>query len=291
LVLVSRRRAANDGWRALQGFAQASHIILLERPLLIAVLVSSVRLAVAARQRQYQIRDEMHARQQVERDLRRSEHLYRATFQAAPVGIAHASLEGRLLRFNDTLCQLTGYPAAELAEQKIAGLIHPDDLSADATQARRLRRGEIDRYSMDKRCLRKDGASRWMQLTISLLRDSEGTPISCIAVFQHIHDRKTTMHALRELLLNVVKHSGQREATIELHRQGANLAVAVQDSGQGFDPQVVEKCLESPESLGLFQIRERLSALGGRLDVRRTPGGGARFQLVLPSDPTATTRR
>ncbi|MDB4927833.1 MAG: hypothetical protein JWM10_317, partial [Myxococcaceae bacterium] len=47
-------------------------------------------------------------------DLIESERLYRSTFDAAPVGVAHVGLDGRWLRVNQRLCDLLGYGRAEL---------------------------------------------------------------------------------------------------------------------------------------------------------------------------------
>ncbi|MDY7109928.1 MAG: PAS domain S-box protein [Planctomycetota bacterium] len=96
------------------------------------------------------------------------------------------------------------------------------------------------------------------------------------------HLRVFVFHAVRELLLNAIKHSGRLEASISLDCDGKCLAVQVEDSGEGFDPEAVEVRLRQPDSYGLFNIRERLEALQGRLEIARSTTGGACFRLVLP---------
>jgi len=54
------------------------------------------------------------SRRDAERALRESEERFRLTLDATPSGIALVGLDGRLLRVNDALCDLTGYPGAEL---------------------------------------------------------------------------------------------------------------------------------------------------------------------------------
>jgi signal transduction histidine kinase len=88
--------------------------------------------------------------------------------------------------------------------------------------------------------------------------------------------------AIRELLFNAVKHSGQCAARVEVRFRQGCLAVRVDDDGQNFDPAVVRRYLETPRSFGLFNVRERLAALDGRLEITNSPRGGASFRLSVP---------
>lgn len=96
------------------------------------------------------------------------------------------------------------------------------------------------------------------------------------------HLRVFLFQAVRELLFNVIKHSGKMEATLALRLHDQCLTVQVEDFGTKFNPNVVRTRLEQPEGFGLFNIRERLEALGGRLVMESTPQGGACFQLIVP---------
>ncbi len=96
------------------------------------------------------------------------------------------------------------------------------------------------------------------------------------------HIRVFVFQAVREMLFNVVKHSGAKQACVDIFARSGTLLVQVQDGGNGFDPQILDAHLLHPEGFGLFHIRERLEALGGRLEFRAAPGDGARFRIVLP---------
>jgi signal transduction histidine kinase/ferredoxin len=96
------------------------------------------------------------------------------------------------------------------------------------------------------------------------------------------HLRVFLFQSVRELLFNVVKHSGKMRAGVGLSRQHKYFTVQVEDDGERFDPEVVEAHLQRPEGFGLFNIRERLEALGGRLEIGTTPQGGACFRLIVP---------
>jgi PAS domain S-box-containing protein len=88
--------------------------------------------------------------------------------------------------------------------------------------------------------------------------------------------------AVRELLINVVKHAGIKEASVCVTRTESAVVIEVEDHGKGF---VADK-LVLPRShgggFGLFSIRERLSLLGGRLEIHSKPAGGTIAQVVIP---------
>jgi two-component system sensor histidine kinase UhpB len=90
----------------------------------------------------------------------------------------------------------------------------------------------------------------------------------------------------QELLFNVVKHAGVREARIRVRRRGPRLYLSVADRGRGFNPQRLEMAL----GFGLQGIRERVQLLGGRMKIRSTPGTGSALLIALPYEPAARTQ-
>jgi PAS domain S-box-containing protein len=57
-----------------------------------------------------------------------------------------------------------------------ADITHPEDLEADLEQTRAMLRGESQTYTMEKRYVRKDGPTVWVNLTVSLVREASGSP-------------------------------------------------------------------------------------------------------------------
>ncbi len=90
--------------------------------------------------------------------------------------------------------------------------------------------------------------------------------------------------AVRELLFNVVKHANTDSARVEVKVDDeSQLIISVKDDGTGMDPQVLSQ-MDSGEGFGLFNIRERLELLGGRLQVDSTPGEGTTISMIVPRD-------
>ena len=84
----------------------------------------------------------------------------------------------------------------------------------------------------------------------------------------------------RELLFNVVKHAGVKQATLSARAEDGWIVLEVQDEGAGFDPAILE---EKQGGFGLSDVRERLQLLGGRLDLTTAPGEGVQVQATVPS--------
>jgi len=89
--------------------------------------------------------------------------------------------------------------------------------------------------------------------------------------------------AVRELLVNVTKHAEARNVEITLDRDERNVRVCVADDGRGFDPSVLESA-RADGGLGIQDIRERLTGIGGKLIIESIEGRGTRVTLVAPLD-------
>jgi PAS domain S-box-containing protein len=100
------------------------------------------------------------------------------------VGIAEADAEGKLLRVNAQSCALTGYLSDELLGRSIFDQTNDEEVEADREQFRRQVAGELDRYTIEKRILRKDGTYMWASITSSSVRDVDGRFLYAVRI-QH----------------------------------------------------------------------------------------------------------
>ena len=149
-------------------------------------------------------------RKKAMRALRQSEERFRQTFELAASGIAHVDLEGRFLRVNRALSRILGYASEELVGRTVKDVSHPDDRGVTDAERQRMYAGEIESVHFEKRYLRKDGATVWVDLTVALVRNADGKPDYEVAVFDDITEKK---HAEVEL----------RAANQELERSNAEL--------------------------------------------------------------------
>ena len=122
-------------------------------------------------------------------------------FELAPVGIGIVDFEGRTSMTNEVLRRSLGYSPEEFATSPFAEFTHPDDLKANLDLFAQMVAGDIDYFEMEKRFIRKDGGTLWVDLTVSLVRDSGGNPDYAIGMTQDISDRKrleSELHATEE---------------------------------------------------------------------------------------------
>jgi len=124
-------------------------------------------------------------------DLRRiADDQFRSAFEHAPIGMALVDLNGGCLHVNPALCAILGYSAEELAGRAFHDIAHPDDVDADVELFGRLLGGRVPSYQLEKRYLRRDGATIWAQLSVSLVRDEHGNARNLVAQVQDTTDRK-----------------------------------------------------------------------------------------------------
>jgi diguanylate cyclase (GGDEF)-like protein/PAS domain S-box-containing protein len=120
------------------------------------------------------------------------EERYRATFDNAPVGIMHTSVEGyRILRANRRLSEMLGYTQEELLRMTSTDIVHPDYRFSDKPKyIGQLLAGESLPFASQRKFVRKDGSSLWVNRTVSLVKDASGTPIYFIRMIEDISERK-----------------------------------------------------------------------------------------------------
>jgi len=94
--------------------------------------------------------------------------------------------------------------------------------------------------------------------------------------------RTIVFRSVRELLINVVRHSTVMRADVTCLVEDRRLIVAVSDEGCGFDAAEILRALPSAGGFGLFSIRERFASIGGGMDIDSAPGEGSTITLTVP---------
>jgi PAS domain S-box-containing protein len=145
-----------------------------------------------------QLVQEIRERRQVEHTLAVSEERFRGIFDQAAVGIAQATLDGSFIVVNQKFADIIGYTCEEVLAKTWQDITHPDDVEADEAYVRQLLTNEIDRYSMEKRYIHKQGRVIWVQIHTTRLQEPSGTPQSLIGIVEDITQRKQIECQLQE---------------------------------------------------------------------------------------------
>jgi PAS domain S-box-containing protein len=149
--------------------------------------------------------EDISAHKRAEEQVYESEALFRNTFENAAVGIAHLSSNLRWLRANEALCRIIGWPINELVTNSLQDITHPADFEAELAHIQQMRAGEIEKYAMEKRYLRKDRGFVWTQLTVSCVRKSDRSIDYFVGVVEDISAQKQAEEQV-DLLMREARH-------------------------------------------------------------------------------------
>ncbi|OHE77647.1 MAG: hypothetical protein A3G75_09125, partial [Verrucomicrobia bacterium RIFCSPLOWO2_12_FULL_64_8] len=129
------------------------------------------------------------------------EERYRATFDNAPVGIMHTAIDSyQILRANRKLCEMLGYTQDELLGMTSTDIVHPDYRFTDRSAYRKpILNDELQSFASERKFVRKDGASLWVNRTVSVVRNAAGEPLYFIRIAEDITERKRAEEARSEL--------------------------------------------------------------------------------------------
>jgi PAS domain S-box-containing protein len=130
--------------------------------------------------------------------LRESEAQFRTFAQAMANQVWSATPEGQLDWFNERALQFSGLTFDDLAGDKWARVVHPDDITpAAAAWTQALSTGET--YEVEFRLRRADGVYRWHIARAVPIRDEDGKITSWIGTNTDIDEQKASAAALLEL--------------------------------------------------------------------------------------------
>ena len=127
-----------------------------------------------------------------------SEERFRGYFEHSQVGMTVTASDKGWIEVNSQLQQMLGYNLDELRQMTWAELTHPDDLAADLKNFEQMLAGEIDDYAMDKRFIRKDGQIVYANMTVTCVRNEDGSVQNILASMLDISERKEAEQALLE---------------------------------------------------------------------------------------------
>lgn len=294
------RRAPNGPDVLVQRLGAHQGSVFLQRPVPVATLVSIVRAALAARQRQYQVRNllaelaslnanlETQVAERTALAVRRAEQLRELSAelllteereQRRFAEILHDDLQQLLMAatMNAQVLLKAKDPAKkdELARQ-IADLL---DRSAKATRSLTV---ELSAPVLHERGL--SAAFHWLaadmgqqhQVAISVQAEAADDPsVAELRVF--------FFRAVRELLFNAIKYGQGSQVSVTMCREESRvLRVVVADEGPGFDSAELATRDFGRSGFGLANIRQRAALLGGELRIDSAPGKGTRMTLLAP---------
>jgi PAS domain S-box-containing protein len=159
-----------------------------------AILVQLSQIAAVAAENAVQTRAERESR----------ERLW-ATHEHASVGICETNERGNFVTVNKGLASMTGYSRGELLNLSLFDLVPPDDIETEKAMYERQIAGDLQTYSLERRSIRKDGSSAWLQISSTAVFDNEGRFQYSVRVIQDIDQRKR-FEQRQALLVRELRH-------------------------------------------------------------------------------------
>lgn len=144
--------------------------------------------------------------------LRASEQRFRAYFEQSMFGMAAIAPDGSWIEVNKALCDMFGYPEAELVTLKWPQLTHQDDRATGYTLFSQLLDGSVNDFVIEKRYIRKDRNIIDGMLAARAVRHDDGRLAYVVVLVEDITRRK--MAERREQM---------RQKTLELVARGKSL--------------------------------------------------------------------
>jgi signal transduction histidine kinase len=303
IILTSGGESRRAGLLNLAA-AAAGSVTLLERPISTLTLTRSVQVALRSRRRQYQVRDLVSQLANLNQTLeqRVAERTAKAVEQAKKLRLLSAQLSLAEEAERRRIAEMLHEDLQQLlvtARMQLAALCKTRDAGEREPIAREIA-DVLERSFKLTRSLSVElappvlyehglaAALEWLaaetgknyNVKVTVEADSSANPEAAdVRIF--------LFRAVRELLLNSLKHAGGSALHITMqHRRPDKIRIIVADDGPGFDPNSLDNKRTDSQTVGLLNIRERVSNFGGEFHINSGPKRGTRITLSLPCGST-----
>lgn len=134
----------------------------------------------------------------VSRELESSRRLFKTIFVQAPVGMAVVRDFRDIVTMNAEFGRILGRSNRELNQLRWSDITHPDDLDTELSLYEKMRRGAINGYSLEKRFIKPDGSSVWVNVVNAAMQTDAEEGSRYIAILRDINEQKLAQDALKE---------------------------------------------------------------------------------------------
>lgn len=185
-----------------------------------------------------------------------SESLYADAFDDAPHAMALLAGDGAILHANRAWCEMLGFTRTELRLMTLSAITHPDDIDTEAEQRHRLATSRIPRFELIQRCIRKDGVTLWVRLSLSATSRANGRVRHFVAELGNVSPHHSSVSADGV----VAGHDRFRDATLAAVHEIGNTLTPLMLNTEMLVEQSRESGSEISESAGqIFKAARRIA--------------------------------
>jgi signal transduction histidine kinase len=299
IILTSGGESRRAGLLNLAA-AAAGSVTLLERPISTLTLTRSVQVALRSRRRQYQVRDLVAQLANLNQTLERrvAKRTAEAVEQAQKLRLLSAELSLAEEAERRRIAEMLHEDLQQLlvaARMQLAALCRTQDAAQREAIAREIaevleRSFKLTRslsVELAPPVLYEHGLAAALEWLAAETRKNYNVEViieaDSLANPKAADVRIFLFRAVRELLLNSLKHAGGSALHITMQRRRPDkIRIIVADDGPGFDPNSLDNKRTDSQTVGLLNIRERVSNFGGEFHINSNPKRGTRITLSLP---------
>jgi PAS domain S-box-containing protein len=202
LPLIVLSKPGRESLRLAEIMPRLGNVSVVERPVRTSTLVSLVRSALRARDRQYQVREYLAEQEEAAKVIREAESRYRSVIEnISDYAIFMTDAQGIVSAWNGGATAVLGYSTTEILGQPVTRFSMPEDLDARLAEEKMREAARAGRATSNGWRLRKDGTKLFIEGVITAVRD-EADRLSGFAYFFRDVTQKHYIELEREQLLD-----------------------------------------------------------------------------------------
>ena len=221
LPVIVLSRAGLESPAVERAMASLGNVSLIERPMRVSTLLSVVRAALRARERQYQVRDALEDKRRDQERLARDAMLLSYVQDSVIV----TDLEGTVTYWNEGATRLFGFDASEMIGRPLVQRLPEANRGAASDWIRRIADGDGE-FSGEWLDHRRDGSPVWIEATTRRVTDAAGNPVAIMGVSRDISGRKSAESEIAAGKAAAEERLAQWRAVVESMTEGLVLADA-----------------------------------------------------------------
>ena len=203
ILLTTGGRESHRSRRFQQERGALGEPILLERPIRTETLLATVRAALRSRQKQYQIRDALRARDLALEELRVERETLQSILESLPVGVMMATPDGRIVRSNRTSEKIFRHPMLptpdiEAHGQWIGFRADGSRMKGEEYPLPRAMRERQPIPAEDVLYLRGDKTLAWISLSAAPILDEHGRLLGGVVAVSDVDSQRQASEQLRK---------------------------------------------------------------------------------------------
>ena len=145
-----------------------------------------------------ELKEEISERKRTQEELKESEEKYRTILENIEEGYYEVDLAGNFTFFNDSIQKILGYDRNELRGMNNRQYTNEENAKKLYQAFNKVYTTGRPTKEFDWKIIRKDKSERYVEASVSLLKDPEGEPMGFSGIVRDITERKEAEEALRE---------------------------------------------------------------------------------------------